>query len=72
VAIPQKKLLSYYTENPRYLHYYARIHKPLEDVIIKIAKQRDQPGEALEAVILKVRLGFKNKAKTNPKYNFKT
>ena len=54
VAIPQKKLLLYYIENPRHLRRHAKIHKPLEDVIMEIAKrgkpykQGDQPGEALE------------------------
>jgi len=54
VGIPHKKLVLYYTKNPHYLCYYARIYKPLKDVIIEIAwrgklyKQRDQPGEALD------------------------
>jgi len=39
VAIPQKKLLLYYTKNPCHLRCYAKIHKPLKDVIIKIAKK---------------------------------
>ena len=39
VAIPQKKLLSYYTKNPYYLYYHAKIYKPLKDVIIEIAKK---------------------------------
>ena len=39
MAIPQKKLLLYYTKNPYYLRYYAKIYKPLKDVIIKIAKK---------------------------------
>ncbi|XTI90666.1 hypothetical protein V2W45_1240944, partial [Cenococcum geophilum] len=38
VAIPQKKLLLYYTENPYYLRRYTKIYKPLKDIIIKIAK----------------------------------
>lgn len=51
-GIPHKRLVSYYTENPRHLHRHARIHKPLNDVMIEIARrgkpyeQRDQPGEA--------------------------
>ena len=54
MAIPQKKLLLYYIENPRHLRRHAKIYKPLEDVIMEIAKrgklykQGDQLGEALE------------------------
>jgi len=39
VAIPQKKLLLYYIKNPYYLRRYAKIYKPLKDVIIEIAKR---------------------------------
>ncbi|XTI94936.1 hypothetical protein V2W45_1192412, partial [Cenococcum geophilum] len=52
IGIPYKRLILYYTKNPRYLYYYTRIYKPLKDVIIEIAqrgklyKQRDQLGEA--------------------------
>jgi hypothetical protein len=64
VAIPQKKLLLYYTENSHYLYYYAKIHKPLKDVIIKIAKQRDQPEKALEGPSEEIlgRMVYKRKA----------
>jgi len=54
VAIPQKKLLLYYIKNPRHLRHYAKIYKPLKDIIMEIAKrgkpykQGDQLGEALE------------------------
>jgi hypothetical protein len=54
VAIPQKKLLLYYTKNPHYLCRYAGIYKLLKDIIIKIAKrgklykQRDQLKEVLK------------------------
>jgi hypothetical protein len=49
-----KRLALYYTENPRLFRRYAEIYKPLEDVIIEIAKksklykQRDQLRKALE------------------------
>ena len=39
VAIPQKKLLLYYIENPYHLRRYAKIYKPLKDVIMEIAKR---------------------------------
>jgi hypothetical protein len=37
--IPQERLIIYYTKNPYFLHHYYKIYKPLEDIIIKIAKR---------------------------------
>jgi len=37
--IPLKRLISYYTGNPYLLYYYAKIYKPLKDVIMEIAKR---------------------------------
>jgi hypothetical protein len=39
VDIPQKRLIIYYTENPYFLHHHYKIYKPLEDVIIEIARR---------------------------------
>jgi hypothetical protein len=79
VAIPQKKLLLYYTKNPHHLHYYTGIYKLLKNVIIKIAKrgklykQRDQPKEALENPSEKIlrRIVYKRKADYTKNRDFK-
>jgi len=37
VGIPHKRLVLYYIKNLCHLRRYARIHKPLKDVMIEIA-----------------------------------
>ena len=37
--IPQKRLIIYYTENPYFLYYHTKIHKPLKNIIIEILKR---------------------------------
>ena len=55
--IPLKRFVLYYAENPCLFHYYAKIYKPLEDVMIEIAKrsklykQGDQLGKALKDLL---------------------
>jgi len=57
VDIPLNRLALYYAENPHLFCRYAEIYKPLEDVIIEIAKrskpykQGDQLGKALEDLL---------------------
>ncbi|XTI92310.1 hypothetical protein V2W45_1248355, partial [Cenococcum geophilum] len=54
--IPQKKLLLYYTKNPYYLYCYAKIYKPLKDIIIKIAKKdqlKEAPDDHLEDLLIR-------------------
>ena len=52
--VPPKRLVLYYTGNLCLFCCHAKIHKPLKDIIMEIAKrgklykQRDQLGEALE------------------------
>ena len=51
------RLALYYAKNPRLFRRHAEIYKPLEDVIIEIAKrskpykQGDQLGKALEDLL---------------------
>jgi hypothetical protein len=79
VAIPQKKLLLYYTKNPHHLYCYIRIYKLLKDIIIKIAKrgklykQRDQLKKALKNLLEKIlrRIVYKRKADYTKDKNFK-
>jgi hypothetical protein len=79
VAIPQKKLLLYYTKNPHHLYCYIRIYKLLKDIIIKIAKrgkpykQRDQPEKALENPSEEIlrRIVYKRKADYTKNRDFK-
>ena len=79
MAIPQKKLLLYYTKNPYYFCCHAKIYKLLKDVIIKIAKrgklykQRDQLKEALENLSKEIlrRIVHKRKADYTKDKNFK-
>ena len=58
--IPLKRLVLYYTENPCLFRCYAEIYKPLEDIIIEIAKrsklykQGDQLGKVLEDLLKKI------------------
>jgi hypothetical protein len=37
----------------------------------RVVSHKMVPNSDLVAVMSKVRIGYKNKAKTNPKYNFK-
>ena len=37
--IPQERLIMYYTKNPYFLYYYAKIYKLLKDIIIEIVKR---------------------------------
>jgi hypothetical protein len=70
MAIPQKKLLLYYTKNPYHLYCHARIYKLLKDIIIKIAKrgklykQKDQLEKALKNLLKEIlkRIVYKRKA----------
>jgi len=39
VDIPPNRLVLYYAKNPRLFRRYTKIYKPLEDVIIEIAKR---------------------------------
>jgi len=60
VDIPPNRLALYYAKNPRLFCRYAEIYKPLEDVIIEIAKrsklykQGDQLGKALEDLLKEI------------------
>ena len=79
MAIPQKKLLLYYTENPYHFCCYVKIHKLLKDVIIKIAKrgklykQRNQLKEVLENPLKEIlrRMVRKRKADYTRNRDFK-
>ena len=57
--ILQKRFIIYYTENPYFLYYYYKIYKPLEDVIIEIAKR------ALKNPLKKLLKGRSYKRKKN-------
>ncbi|XTI82769.1 hypothetical protein V2W45_1228854, partial [Cenococcum geophilum] len=46
-------LLLYYTKNPRHLRRYAKIYKPLKDVIIKIAKKGEALDDYLEDLLIR-------------------
>jgi len=37
--IPPNRLALYYAKNPYLFYYYAKIYKPLKDIIIEIAKR---------------------------------
>jgi len=37
--IPQERLIMYYIKNPHFLYYHTKIYKPLQDIIIEIAKR---------------------------------
>ncbi|XTI95827.1 hypothetical protein V2W45_1254669, partial [Cenococcum geophilum] len=61
--IPQKKLLLYYIKNPPYLCRYAKIYKPLKDIIIEIAKRSKL--EVLEDLLEKLLGGRSHRRKKN-------
>jgi len=58
--IPLKRLVLYYAKNPHLFRRYAKIYKPLKDIIIEIAKrskpyeQGDQLGKALEYLLKEI------------------
>ena len=66
------RLALYYAENPRLFRRYAEIYKPLEDVIIEIAKrnklykQGDQLGKALEDLLKEILRRRVRKRKVDP------
>jgi len=70
--IPLNRLALYYTENPRLFRRYAKIYKPLKDIIIEIAKrgkpykQGDQLGKALEDLLEEILRRRVRKRKVDP------
>jgi len=72
VDIPPNRLVLYYAENPHLFRCYAKIYKPLKDVIIKIAKrskpykQGDQLGKALEDLLEEILRRKVRKRKVDP------
>jgi hypothetical protein len=72
VDIPLNRLALYYAENPRLFCCHAEIYKPLEDIIIEIAKrskpykQGDQLGKALEDLSEEILRKRVYKRKVNP------
>jgi len=72
VDIPPNRLALYYAENPRLFRRYAKVYKPLKDVIIEIAKrskpykQGDQLGKALEDLSEEILRKRVHKRKVDP------
>jgi len=72
VDIPPNRLILYYAKNPCLFRRYAKIYKPLKDVIIEIAKrsklykQGDQLGKALEDLLEEILRRRIRKRKVDP------